>query len=197
MARKPLPPILLVAANTMMAPLVISSGYRPAGSVTLLTSQTRPKPPASPQSAPMPNCSISSRAKDQLKLVWPLASISTRVMVRKIAIGSFDPDSISSVAPTRCFRFNPLPCSSENTAAASVEPTMAPSSRPCSQCSSSSQAVSAPVSAALISTPRLARDTAGHSPTRKFSTRVRMPPSSRMIANARLPIRKAVLASSN
>src|SRR3546814_8741772 len=44
-------------------------------------------------------------------------------------MGSLLPDSISSVALTRSFR--PLPPSSENTAAASVEPTMAPINRPC------------------------------------------------------------------
>ncbi|MNN71512.1 hypothetical protein D3C81_1874570 [compost metagenome] len=97
------------------------------------------------------------------------------------------PDSISSVAVTRSFR--PLPPSRENTAAASVEPTIAPISRPWIMFRSNSQAATMPVRPVVISTPMVARDNAGHSATRKLATRVRKPPSSRMTASARLPTR--------
>ena len=43
-----------------------------------------------------------------------------------------------------------------------------------------------PVRPAVITTPTVARDSAGHRATRKELTRVRMPPSSRITANARL-----------
>ncbi len=44
-----------------------------------------------------------------------------------MAIGSFSPDSTSSVAPVRSFNRTPLERSTENTAAASVDDTTAPS----------------------------------------------------------------------
>ena len=102
-------------------------------------------------------------------------------------MGSLLPDSISRVAVTRSFR--PLPPSSENTAAASVEPTMAPIRRPSIQLSLNSQAAAMPVSPAVISTPAVASDSAGQSATRKLDTRVRKPPSSSITASARLPTR--------
>ena len=73
--------------------------------------------------------------------------------VRYTAIGSFMPDSISSVAATRSFSRTPEDLSSENTAAASVEPTMAPTSRASGQGRSSSQRAAAPVMPADTSTP--------------------------------------------
>ena len=123
----------------------------------------------------------------QLKPLWPLASISMRVTVRNTAMGSLLPDSISRVAVTRSLR--PRPPSRENTAAASVEPTMAPISRPCSRLRSNSQAAATPVRPVVIITPTVASDSAGQSATRKLDTRVRMPPSSRITASARLPTR--------
>ncbi|MNT02271.1 hypothetical protein D3C72_1367610 [compost metagenome] len=84
----------------------------------------------------------------------------------------------------------PLLWSIENTAAASVEPTMAPSSSPSRQSMPSSHAANTPTSAAVTSTPTVASDSDGLSATRKVAKRVRSPPSSRMIASARLPTRK-------
>ncbi|MNY01952.1 hypothetical protein D3C86_1345010 [compost metagenome] len=107
-----------------------------------------------------------------------------RVTVRNIAIGSLLPDSISRVEPTRSLR--PLPLSRLNTTAASVEATMAPISRPSSSLRSNSQAAARPVSPAVITTPTVASDIAGHRATRKVATRVRMPPSRRITASARL-----------
>ncbi len=133
---------------------------------------------------PMPNCCIRCSGKVQLSAVSPAAIIAISVMVRNTAIGSLLPDSISSVALTRSF--NPLPPSNEKTAAASVEPMMAPISKPCSRSRLNSQAAAMPVRPAVITTPTVARDSAGHSATRNELTRVRMPPSSRITANARL-----------
>ncbi|SOY48318.1 hypothetical protein CBM2585_A140074 [Cupriavidus taiwanensis] len=107
-----------------------------------------------------------------------------------MAIGSLMPDSISSTLATRSLSRMPLLLSVENTAAASVEPTMAPSSSPSRQSMPSSQAANMPTSAAVTSTPTVASDSDGLSATRKVAKRVRSPPSSRMIASARLPTRK-------
>ena len=63
----------------------------------------------------------------------PMAMISTSVMVRKIAIGSLVPDSISSIERTRSRRLMLPARSRKNTAAASVEATAAPSSSDSSQ----------------------------------------------------------------
>ncbi|MNF91115.1 hypothetical protein D3C84_737080 [compost metagenome] len=152
-----------------------------------LTRFSSSQPPPRPNSAPMPNCWSNCRSSAQLKPSWPLASMSIRVTVRKTAMGSLLPDSISRVALTRSLR--PRPPSRLNTAAASVEPTMAPISRPSIQLRSNSQAAATPVSPAVTSTPTVASDREGHRATRKLETRVRMPPSSRMIARARLPTR--------
>ncbi|MOA54526.1 hypothetical protein D3C78_1781590 [compost metagenome] len=107
--------------------------------------------------------------------------------MRNTAIGSLLPDSISRLAVTRSFR--PLPPNSENTAAASVEPTMAPISRPWIKFRLNNHAAAMPVSPVVISTPTVARESAGHNATRKLDTRVRKPPSSRITASARLPTR--------
>ncbi len=135
----------------------------------------------------MPNSRSRWVSRLQCRPVWPLAIMSMSVTVRNTAIGSLLPDSISRVAVTRSLR--PLPPSSENTAAASVEPTMAPISRPWIKLRSNSQAATMPVSAVVMSTPTVASDSAGHKATRKLATRVRRPPSSRITARARLPTR--------
>ncbi len=43
-----------------------------------------------------------------------------------------------------------------------------------------------PVSMVVIATPKVAKEIDGHRATRKVATRVRIPPSSKMIANAKL-----------
>ncbi len=137
----------------------------------------------------MPNCCSRLSRKSQPKVDWPASSISISATVRNIAIGSLLPDSISRVDPTRSLR--PLPLSRLNTTAASVEPTMAPISRPCSSGRSNSQAAARPVRPEVMATPRVAREKAGFSATRKVAVRVRMPPSSRITASARLLMTKA------
>ena len=183
----PLPPAALVVAKITSPPLTTNNGYRPLASCRRLTNCSSNQPPPRPNTAPMEKSRIKCSPNCQLTL-WPgLARISISDTVRNTAIGSLLPDSISSVAVTRWFR--PRPPSRLNTAAASVEPTIAPISMPSSRLRLNSQAATKPVSPAVTSTPRVANDSDGHNATRKLSTRVRMPPSSRMIASARLPTR--------
>ena len=105
-------------------------------------------------------------------------------------MGSLMPDSISSTLATRSVSRTPLPLSREKTAAASVEPTMAPSNSPSFQSIPSNQEANAPTSTAVMTTPSVARDKDGRSATRKVARRVRNPPSSRITASAILPTRK-------
>ena len=120
-----------------------------------------------------------------------------KAIVRYTAIGSFMPDSISSVAAMRSFSRTPDDLSSANTAAASVEPTMEPSSSASRQSRPSSHQAPSPVSPALITTPTVASSMAGRRPVRKVAKSVRSPPSSRITASATLPTQKLRLTSSN
>jgi hypothetical protein len=113
-----------------------------------------------------------------------------KVSVRYTAIGSLTPDSISSVAATRSLSVTPERVSSANTAAASVLPTMAPSSKAWPQPRPRNSTAAPAVMAADTSTPTVASSEAGFRPVRKVDEAVRSPPSSRMIASARLPTQK-------
>ncbi len=112
-------------------------------------------------------------------------------MVSSTAIGSLVPDSISNVAVTRWFSRTALVCSSENTAAASVEPTMAPISRPCARLKERIQAEKPPTTPVVTSTPTVASDSEGRSATRKLSSGVRRPPSNKITARPQVPARLA------
>jgi hypothetical protein len=136
----------------------------------------------------MANCLTKASAIDGSSSLFPAASSSSSATVRNTAIGSLLPDSISSVAATRLFSAAPCVRRRANTAAASVEPTMAPSSMPSSQDSRSTQAASRPSSAAVTSTPTVARLTEGQRATRNVSRLVRSPPSKMMTARASVPI---------
>jgi len=136
----------------------------------------------------MANCITNETAIEASSSLLPAASSSSSATVRKIAIGSLLPDSISSVDATRFFSAAPCVRSSANTAAASVDPTIAPSSIPSSHDSLSTQAANTPSRAAVTSTPTVARLIAGHRATRKVSRLVRMPPSKMITASARVPI---------
>ena len=145
---------------------------------------------------PQPNCNARLHSGDHhaLSACTPcdevrIQPISARV--RYTAIGSFMPDSISRVAATRSFRRTPDDLRSENTAAASVEPTMAPSNSAICQFRPSSQCAATPVMAALMSTPSVASHSEGFRPVRKVLWWVRNPPSSRITARATLPTQKA------
>ena len=154
---------------------------------------TRPSrwPSAHPTATPTSSCCANIGAIVAKPL--PGTRISSIIAtVRKTAIGSFRPDSTSSVASTRSFSRSPPPPSSANTAAASVDPTIAPSSSPYRQSSPSSATAIAPTADAVMRTPRVASVSAGPATIRSVPNRVRSPPSSRMTASARLPISAAV-----
>ena len=108
--------------------------------------------------------------------------------VRKMAMGSLEPLSTSRVSESRRGSRRPLVRRMENTAAASVEPTMAPSSRPCSSGMSSTRAAARPVRPEVRATPRVARLKAGRQTARTECIEVRRPPSNRMSARATLPM---------
>ena len=72
----------------------------------------------------------------------------------------------------------------KNTAAASVEATMAPTSSPSAQPRPRPYLASGAVSAAVTRTPSVASNPAGASTARKVFSRVRSPPSNRMRARA-------------
>ena len=82
-------------------------------------------------------------------------------------MGSFRPDSISRVAATRSLSLTPDVLSSENTAAASVDPTMAPSRSAKGQSSPNRIRAAKPVTTAHTTTPTVASQSAGFSPVRK------------------------------
>ena len=79
--------------------------------------------------------------------------------------------------------------SRKNTAAASVEPTMAPSSSAPIGSRSSTAQPAKPDTAAVISTPAVARISEGARMPRNAESRVRSPPSNRMTDSAIEPTR--------
>ena len=98
---------------------------------------------------------------------------------------SLNPDSASSRPATRLGKGTTR--STENTAAASVEETMAPSSSASCQSIPSSRCAPAAVITMLTATPRVASIPAGASTLRTSANLVVRPPSMRMIANATVP----------
>ena len=142
-----------------------------------------------PATSPTPSLSTTSAAVPQPS-GRPVTSCRVSASVRITAIGSFRPDSSSRVAPTRRFSWMPLDRRMEKTAAASVDETMAPRSRACSQGRPSSRA-KAPTSPAVASTPAVASAPAGARATRKDAAGVLSPPSKRMRASATVPSRQA------
>ena len=98
---------------------------------------------------------------------------------------SLNPDSASSRPATR--RGNGTTRSTENTAAASVEETTAPSSSASCQSIPSSRCAPAAVTAMLTAIPTVAKAAAGAKTFRTSANRVVRPPSIRMIASATVP----------
>ena len=78
----------------------------------------------------------------------------------------------------------PLLRNSENTAAASVEPTIAAINKPNRQSMPSSSVANSPSRPTLANTPQLASTAAGLSAMRNVENCVRRPPSSRITARA-------------
>ena len=108
---------------------------------------------------------------------------------------SLNPDSASSRPATR--RGNGSTRRTENTAAASVEDTMAPSSSANCQSMSSRTCAPAAVIAVLMRTPTVARTPAGASTLRTSANRVVNPPSTRITASATVPMLRASSTLSN
>ncbi len=110
-------------------------GISPRSIESRLTRPTIIMPPSAPATTPSPIWRTKSPriASEIASAPLPAAISSTSATVRKIAIGSFDPDSISSVERTLSRMVMPPMRSRKNTAAASVEPTIAPSRKPSSQ----------------------------------------------------------------
>ena len=129
------------------------------------------KPPAIPNNAPQPNCCRKSSAiVDMDEPPWTSLAISAmKATVRYTAIGSLTPDSISSVVATRSLSKTPERLSSANTAAASVEPTMAPSNKAVFHSRPTKITAATAVMPALITTPSDASSEAGLSPVRNVA----------------------------
>lgn len=104
-------------------------------------------------------------------------------------MGSFEPDSTSSVAEIISRRWMPPTRRRKNTAAASVEPTMAPSSSPSAIRQSKKTWAARPMTPAVRPTPSVARTRAGAAARRNVLKRVRKPESKRMIARAMEPMK--------
>ena len=114
---------------------------------------------------------------------------------RMTAGASLKPDSASSRPASR--RGNGSTRSTEKTAAASVEDTMAPSSSASCQSIRSSRCAPTAVITVLITTPTVASAAAGASTLRMSANLVVRPPSTRMTASAAVPTFLASSTSSN
>ena len=191
-AKKPLPPSRLVAANTAKPADNIKMAYMPSAKCILGNNRERKYPKNKPIPKPKLSCCNSSPKKPSA--VCPAGSTFKAInpVTNKIANGSLAPDSSSSVAWTRSFNLTPPLRSSENTAAASVEPTIAASNSPKRQSTSSSHVTNTPSIITVASTPQVASVIAGFSPTRNDLKEVRSPPSSKIQANAACPTKLAI-----
>ena len=109
--------------------------------------------------------------------------------MRKIAIGSLVPLSISSVARTRSRTVIPPTRIKKNTAAASVGLTMAPISSAWIQSKPNSRCAATAVIEVVSSTPTVASARAGPATDRKVRIRVAKPLSNRITASATEPTR--------
>lgn len=115
--------------------------------------------------------------------------IEIRPSVRATAIGSLTPDSASRVTAGR--RRRPVVRRVEKTAAASVEPTTAPSSSDFSADRSNSTYAAAADTPAVMKTPTVPSESAGTSTERICRHSALSPPSKRMIASPMMPTSRA------
>ena len=106
-------------------------------------------------------------------------------MTRMTTGASLKPDSISSVAVSRAG--SPSTRRVENTAAASVDETIAPSSTPVRQLVSSSTTAAPAVTATLTATPSVDSTMASGTAGRTAVHRVVRPPSVRITTSAASP----------
>jgi hypothetical protein len=159
-------------------------------------SQRPPAPIAMPHPAPIVISRTSSSAMCHTLTVSALSRFCVSTIVRITATGSLMPDSTSSVPPTRCLSWMPLLRSTENTAAASVDETIAPSRNDELHGRPSRLAKKATMHIVPI-TPTVASSPAGAIERRSVSTGVFRPPSNRISASAADPARNAKPKSSN
>ena len=190
-AKKPLPPTKLVKANIKIPPDKISSAYSPSAKCSRCISLAKILPPITPASKPKPICCTSMPKNDNTPASAGFIMMAINAVTKKIAIGSLAPDSTSSVANTRWFRRTPLLRSNENTAAASVEPTIAAISKPNRQSTPNTQVTNKPSGSTVATTPHVASTADGRHDRRKVCHCVRKPPSSRITASANCPTIKA------
>src|SRR5215211_1061169 len=121
------------------------------------------------------------------KPVFVIASM--KPSTKTIATGSLNPDSPSSTRASRRGMLEPR--STENTAAASVDATIDPSSSPSSVLRSSSQTAAKPTTTAVRMVPANASETLGPSTGRISPQPAASPPSNRISARAITPIVRA------
>ena len=130
-----------------------------------------------------------------MPLPW-IASMS--VTVRNTAVGSLLADSNSMSERSRFVRPIPRERRTEKTAAASVEDTTAPRSRPSSTLSFRIQTAAMPTTAAVLTTPTVESSNPPlMSGLERLDRSVWRPPSNRMSANAAEPTHTAILGSLN
>ena len=99
------------------------------------------------------------------------------------------PSGAGKTTLTRRLMASPRAESTEKIAAASVEPTIAPSNKPCSQVKPNIHTTNTAMTPAVIATPTVANTMPGPIPTRTVRAWVRIPPSKRMMPSAMQPIR--------
>jgi hypothetical protein len=140
--------------NTALA--TTNSGCRPPGMSMRLSSHTAPRPLATPSALPSAAC-WPRRPSSSHPGAPPETMSSASTMVRNTATGSLVPDSTSSIERARWGSCRPPERSRKNTAAASVEATMLPSSRASRKFSwGRTSTATRPVRTAVMTTPTVA-----------------------------------------
>jgi len=195
-AIKPLPPRLATIPYVRSALARVNTAYKPSyPSRRRLSAHGNSSPKARPSRTPSPICRTSRSAICEIVVASPVRSWRAASVI-KTAIGSLLPDSSSNSGRRRPLRLTPLERRIEKTAAASVEETIDPTSRaPCQERLKIQPAIR-PVSAAVSTTPMVAKDRLGPSTGRTLSHRVSRPPANRMSARATVPMAFAMTGSS-
>ena len=169
---------------------MVMIGTRPGSSLTRLIIQTSAYPPARPKMPPRPICRMKRCRSSRAMFSPPPRMISsTSDMVRNTAIGSFEPDSTSSVLRVRSRRLMPPTRNRKNTAAASVELTIAPNKSATSHGTSSTSHVTPPMTPVVIITPMVARTNEGPAAILNVRSWVSKPLSNRIRASAMEPMK--------
>jgi hypothetical protein len=152
--------------KSAMALAATKGACRPCGRLRRFKPITIMRPPKIPIAAPS-SASVASVSRTCCQEPSRLTRNSISSKVRKTANGSLLPDSTSRVAATRGRRCRPPAWIRKNTAAASVEATVAPSSSDSTQGRPSIQWAAGAVSIAVTSTPAVASVIAGAKTWRK------------------------------